>query len=203
MRIYLFNIAKDVDNKSAGGARSHQDRENRWVKMRALIKRTSYPYNVILCWVSRMHVYCCSVCKGAHSHIRGLGLDDALEPRQVRVHTSPLHTVQFLILVNYSCNELRKVAKWRRTSYSTALSNCKQVCTRKKEAHLAYNTIKFSCNTKWFITYCKESSLVMKLLCIYKIMKLLSRMQTEMNKWQRVAMENDISLLLVLVKCNG
>lgn len=31
-----------------------------------------------------------NVClSGAHSHIRGLGLDDALEPRQVRVLTWP------------------------------------------------------------------------------------------------------------------
>lgn len=59
-----------------------------------------------------------SLKKGAHSHIRGLGLDDALEPRQVRVLTLPFHMVQFQILVKFSYNELRK-----------QIARCRQVTT--------------------------------------------------------------------------
>lgn len=46
-----------------------------------------------------LHVYGCTVklitlsSVGAHSHIRGLGLDDALEPRQVCLQNNQQHYV--------------------------------------------------------------------------------------------------------------
>lgn len=33
--------------------------------------------------IVNINMFISSLCLGAHSHIRGLGLDDALEPRQV------------------------------------------------------------------------------------------------------------------------
>lgn len=50
------------------------------------------------------------LCIGAHSHIRGLGLDDALEPRQVALS---LHSVYLLDLFNslVGINHLKRYLK--------------------------------------------------------------------------------------------
>lgn len=60
------------------------------------------------------------LCLGAHSHIRGLGLDDALEPRQVEI------SLKFIICSCGTCSLL----SWHLTP---------------KEMYLEYNSVRISC----------------------------------------------------------
>lgn len=41
---------------------------------------------------------------GAHSHIRGLGLDDSFEPRQVRPLEQPCQLLWYTMILRYACD---------------------------------------------------------------------------------------------------
>lgn len=70
--------------------------------------------------VVNINVFISVLCLGAHSHIRGLGLDDALEPRQVVI------SLKFIVCSCGTCSLL----SWHLTP---------------KEMYLEYDSVRKSC----------------------------------------------------------
>lgn len=75
---WLFPLHADGGYKGPRGSWHHEDWANRWAPLVPA-------YTWFTCLSMHIEVHHCMSCLGAHSHIRGLGLDDALEPRQASV----------------------------------------------------------------------------------------------------------------------